>query len=527
MFDKRYFLFDFARGRKLDKKEVTDLLDILVNCGYNGICLHLEGFFEMKSFPGAVREGYLKIEEAKWFCTEAHKRSMEVIPIINLVGHAEAFVYFQERFADYRRDNEHFQMNLYDSKLAELSKTIIDEVVEIFNPSYLHIGGDECALDEKEKKLYIKFLSQMCEYVRNKGIKPCIWSDMLFEHKELIDDFTKQVTIFDWWYMGHRPESLELFLDKSFTEIFACPSDQGWDGFIGVQRKSPWPHAMPKDTRNVEADEIEAFLDDAAQLGIKNGLITNWENRCGHNLWSQLSSIARGGLYMIDKEITEQNIEQHLFGKHTPYTKISVILQNLQKILYDAVLQNNLPELLKCRISDAIFNKERLISLITISPKIYGDIKEEFEKGLCEAEKLFENWNADSLTEDRCLRSLFSTLQYGKALFEAIKLGCKGYENYHKAALVQFENQKDFCSLIKEVLRYTEDFEKALRSFASAQITAQTDCGEEDDSYKIINTTDKTKDLISKLNRFIEEEGAPSNDTPVLISWQKLFKETY
>lgn len=526
-FEKRYFLFDFARGRSLHKEETKDLLCVLQRAGYNGICLHLEGFFETDAYPGKIRDGYLKKQEAQWFLNESKKRNMTVIPVINLVGHAEAFVYYQERFADMKRDREHHQFNLYDSRLMAVAYNIIDEVIHIFHPEYLHIGGDETALNAEEKKLYTEFLSKLCAYVTAKGVKPCIWGDMLFEHQELAEDFTKDVTVFDWWYMAHRPESLAFFKEKGFREIFACPCDQGWDGFIGVQRRSPWQHAMPKDTREVKADEVEAFLSDAAELGIKNGLFTNWENTNAHNLWSQMSSIVRGGLYMNATQLSEENIEAALFGRQTVYTKASFILQNMQRKLYDAVLLNEPEEILKCRISDAVFEKNKFISLFYISEKIIKDIELAFENGLESTKSYLDGWTPVSNTEKRCRSSLMATMYYAKALYLIIKLGSYGYANYHRAAVCQFENKELCIRLLQNTDSLVCELADALQKFYDAQKAALADSGQTAaDVLKLLTVYNAIHRISEELNKIISLMiNQDAYDVPVLPSFEKLLKE--
>lgn len=492
MFEKRYFLFDFARGRRLDKEETTDLLDILVNCGYNGIFLHLEGFFETLAFPGAVREGCLTREEAKWFTSQCQIRGLKVIPIVNFVGHAESFVYYQERFAPLKRKNsKNHQLDLKNSGLENLAHTIIEELIDIYSPEYLHIGGDECELNAEEKKAYTVFLSKLCEYLHSKNIMPCIWSDMLYENQEMVEGFTRDVAIFDWWYMGHRPESLEFCKDKGFKEIFACPSNQGWDGFIGSQRRCPWPSCTPKDTRDVTFNEVEAFLDDAKQLGINNGLFTDWENNNGHNLWSQMSLIARGALFMQNKDFSLENIEKVLFERVTPYTEISYLLQELQIKIYDALIKNNCHDGLTCRMSDAVYDSAKFKLLTEIAPDIIEEVSEKANDTFLRCIELFNEWQPQSVTEKRCHNSLYATLHYAKAVYEIIRLGSYGYQHYHNAALVQFEDLKQSKKEIKEAAKYCESLIEAVADYGKYQKIALEDCGQTKRDLKMLDNTQK------------------------------------
>ncbi len=529
MFNKRWFLFDFARGRKLLKDETADLLCVLKNSGYNGVCIHLEGFFETKSYPGIVRDGYLTIEQAKWFKEECEKLGFEVIPIINLVGHAESFVYFQERFCSLMRDREHHQLDLHNTELDNFARTIIDETVEIFKPEYLHIGGDETALDEEEKKLYGEFLSRMCEYVRGLGITPGIWSDMLYEHKNITESFTKDVALFDWWYNGHRIESLEYFKEQGFKEIFACPSDQGWDGFIGVQRKCPWPHVLPKDTRTVLPYEVEAFLQDAKDLNINNGLFTNWEDRKGHNLWSQMAQIVRGGLFMADKQLQEEDIENALFGRITPFTKVSYLLSEMQGILYAAVPEKAQSTTLACRISDALFDKSLFTALVNNSPEIIEKIEKDFENGLAICQNELKKWRPISSIEKRCYSSICATVYYAKAVLYLIKLASYGYDAYHKASLYQFSDIAKCRKQLSITINFCEEFKKQIKCFKASQTLALNLCGQQRTDIKDLQKLScETSNLIKKLKGLSKTiKGTDKTALKVLPSFSMLLNETY
>jgi len=523
MFDNRYFLFDFARGRKLDRKEAADLLDILTKCGYNGVCLHLEGFFETKTFPGAVRDGFFTLDDAKWFSQECKNRELKLIPIVNFVGHAESFVHYQERFAHLRRKNsKHHQLDLNCPELENLAHTFIDELIDIYNPECLHIGGDECELNAEEKKIYTVFLSKLCEYLRGKNIVPCIWSDMLYENQEMVEGFTRDVTVFDWWYMAHRPESLEFFKEKGFKDIYACPSNQGWDGFIGLQRRCPWPNCTPKDERNVAYNEVEAFLDDAKNLGIKNALFTDWENNSGHNLWSQMSLIARGALFMNDKTFSVGEIENTLFGRVTPYTEISYLLQELQAKIYEVLIENKCNDGLTCRMSDAVYLSDKFNLLLEIAPVIMGDIEVMAKDAFAKCDKLFSEFKPQNDVEKRCYNSLYATLYYAKSIYEIINLGANGYKHYHNAAIGQFSDLAQSKAELGITAKYYDELIKTVSDYRKYQKAAINDCGQTAKDLILLHGTIKNlKKIKANLSSYAKKLSA-NNHSSVLPSFMML-----
>lgn len=524
LFEKRYFLFDYARGRTLIKNETRILFDVLKRAGYNGVGLHLEGFFETKHYPGVIREGYLTIKDAKWFRSLAKEYDMEVMPIINLLAHVESFVYYQERFADMRKADSKSQFNLFDPRLEEFAHNIIDEVIEIYSPKYLHIGGDETALDAEEKVAYVSFLSKLCKYIREKGVEPCIWGDMLLSSKEIIENFTKDVTVFDWYYYGHRPYSLNKLKSYDFNDVFVCPCDQGWDGLIGTQHHFPWG-TWPKDEPHIEFNEVEAFLSDAAELGIKNAFITDWENNNGHNLWSQMDAIVRAGLYMTGVEISKENIENCLFRKQTPHSEITYLLQNVQNELYMAVLENQSQECLKSRMCDAFFVKNIFMAWINISSDIIDRVK-NLETEVVTAQKLLSAWNADTEIEIICKSSLNASLYYARALFSLMKLSAYGYKKYHEAAVIQFESPERAVQCVNITIDYISKLINDVNKFKIAQEAYLNLSGQTHRDIYRLDAFDLSmanlKNTVTQLAEHITKQADDIGNMNVLPSWQML-----
>ncbi len=525
-FENRYFLYDYARSRSINKAETVKLLDVLKKAGYNGILLHLEGFFERKAFKGIMREGCITLEEAAWIKNEIKSRGMEVVPVVNLVGHAESFVYYQERFADMRRDNNTNQFSLFDDRLEDFAYKVIDELLEIYEPELLHIGGDECALNDQEKPRYVKFLSSLCDYVNSKNVTPCIWGDMLFGDQKLAEDFNKDVILFDWFYTGHRNDSLEFFKSKGFKDIFACNSDQGWDGFIGCNRLCPWPHALPKDQRPVACDEMEAFLDDAYNLDIKNGVVTDWENTSGHNLWLQMSAIVRCGLYMTGKDISEEAIEKTLFGRVTPFTKASVLLQELQTKVYDAALAAKVDESLFCRISDVVFNRTAFKNFILNSKVMAGNLGNDIVTYTDKVMALMDGWNANSDIEVLCKASIKAAADYALTSHYILKLGNAGYEAYHKAALLQFEDSAKASKELTITSKCVSELVKSIKEFSLSQSAAIAETGQtKRDMAKLAATADSLLGLKARIDGFATEILTGENTAYAIPSFRMLLNE--
>ena len=140
-------------------------------------------------------------------------------------------------------------------------------------------------LTPEQKVPYAQFLAKICKNLLDEGIKPAIWNDMIWMDEPLIEYFDRRTFIFDWSYYGHRPESPKYFKELGFEDIVVCPCDNSWEGFITYQHVTGYLKAS-RDMA-VKPNEVEAFFEDARNAEVYGGLLTNWNNETGRNMWAQ------------------------------------------------------------------------------------------------------------------------------------------------------------------------------------------------------------------------------------------------
>ena len=231
-----YPKFDY-RGMHLDVSrhfytidQVKNYLDYLAAYKYNKFHWHLtddQGWrFEVKKYPklqeiaayrsgtmvGAYEDnefnekrygGYYTQEEAKEVVEYAKKLHIDVIPEIEMPGHAQAAV---SAYPELGCTDEKIEVwkqwgvseNIFcpSEETFEFLENVIDEVVAIFPYEYIHIGGDEAPKkqwkesdlaqkvmkreglkDEEELQSY--FITRMEKYINSKGKKIIGWDEIL------------------------------------------------------------------------------------------------------------------------------------------------------------------------------------------------------------------------------------------------------------------------------------------------------------------------------------------------------------
>ncbi|WP_397326730.1 family 20 glycosylhydrolase [Paenibacillus sabuli] len=448
-FDRRYFHFDFARERIYHEQEMNELLDILAALGYNGLCVYVEGALDFEAFPGSIRPGVLTRDNVRWLVEACCKRGMVCIPMTNLVGHMEHFM-VQERFAHLAK-GELYQLDFARSEAEAFALTIVDDFIDMFATDVLHIGGDEVELEEAEQGAYARFLAALCHKLLDRGVRPGIWSDMIWMNPQLIDFFPKEVEVYDWNYYGHRSASLSMWKSKGFERIYACPCENSWEGFINAQRISG--HLKSQLEPDVELDEIEAFLQDAVDTEIRNGVITTWSHEYGNPFWAQLVPIARAGLFMSGDWVPgapiDEQVELLLFGRHTPYTAVTRTLQTLvQKPLQDlrSVLDPGTAR-------KALYHRGKLFDLLDAAPDIGPGLITSFERALPAITEQLTAWTPASYREELCHMALELSVANIRAAIELLRVGSQASAHYKQAAELQYVNREESAACLRQAIR--------------------------------------------------------------------------
>jgi hexosaminidase len=111
---------------------------------------------------------------------------------------------------------------------------IIDEIIEVFKPSeYVHMGHDEvyqigvCPVCKSKDaaQLYADDVNKIYNYLRGKGLKMIIWSDMLQPVSEYtkatspaMDMIPKDILMLDFiWYFHFGKDIEDNLIEKGFS----------------------------------------------------------------------------------------------------------------------------------------------------------------------------------------------------------------------------------------------------------------------------------------------------------------------
>ena len=239
------------RGLMLDesrhffgKQEVFRILDLMARYKLNRFHWHLsddQGWrVEIKAYPDLTTVGgigcntdrnapakFYAQDEIREIVAYAAERHIEVIPEIDMPGHASAFVKVFSQF-----DGKNRTVNPADEKLYEVLSTIYGELATLFPGRYLHIGGDEvnkhgwgelAGMKELMAKENLKTMDEVEDYfgrrlsdiVTAKGKNVVAWDD-------LIDSGTSPEGKVVMWWRSDQPQLLAEGVEAGF-DMIVCP----------------------------------------------------------------------------------------------------------------------------------------------------------------------------------------------------------------------------------------------------------------------------------------------------------------
>ncbi len=252
--------------------------DDVATRGLNAIVLEYEATFPFQENL-TLRNRYAFSEaEIREFIDYCSGIGVEVIPLQNCFGHAE-YILRHERYASLK-ENRKDCSQVCPMKIEEATKvfrSIFGEVAAMHPSMYIHIGCDEtrllghCAKCREVvrtsgiSKLYVDYVTSMCNIVTELGKTPMIWADIILKHPEALSSLPDNVVIVDWNY-GWKPDHFGKMenIEKSGHPVWGASSLRSHpDNIYLIQ----WRKHL---------DNIFDYSDYAASHGFQGFINTSW-----------------------------------------------------------------------------------------------------------------------------------------------------------------------------------------------------------------------------------------------------------
>jgi len=232
--------------------------DDLSKTAVNQLFLRINYNYQFKSHPELTDKNALSEQQVKLLVNTAAKYNIEVIPIINLLGHQSwkqdnirslltVYPEFEEP-PGLKLNDKDFYTRAYCPNHPEVHDVVfalVDELIDVFDAKGVHVGMDEVFILGEEgcnrckgkdkAALFANEVNLIQAHLAEKQIKMYIWGDRLLDGditgigkwaaskndtEGAIDLISKEVIICDWQYK-FAPPTPGYFAVKGFNVISA------------------------------------------------------------------------------------------------------------------------------------------------------------------------------------------------------------------------------------------------------------------------------------------------------------------
>jgi hypothetical protein len=260
-------------------------------------------------------------EELRELVDYAHLHHVEVIPLIQSMGHMENLLSHPSysHLAEVPHSPDIAPMHPDSIKLME---KILSEVLPVFDSEWVHLGLDETftigrgqskdAVEERGKAgVFAEWYMQLKDIVDRHEKKMMIYSDMVLSHPEITDMLPKDITMMFWDYVPRTHyQGIKQLKEAGFS-------------LLGLSGSWDWYNLYP-DT-SMSTRNIEALVPDLIENNGIGHFIASWGDPYGENLselnWYNFSFCAQkswSSAEILVEDFTEAFVLQ-LFVTDSPY----------------------------------------------------------------------------------------------------------------------------------------------------------------------------------------------------------------
>ena len=305
-------------------KRLAELPALLTALRYNAVVVEWEDMFPWTVDPRIRCEVAYTSDDVKAFIDAAAAVNLEVIPLVQCLGHMEFALKFDDRAA-MREDPKRIDcLNPLVDGARELVQSLVDDVLALTpGAKHFHLGGDEAwafgsapetktFVDAHGKgALYLHHVGPILESLSERGIRPMLWHDMMCQwDSEALRDMGKRADLVVWSYntdpfqaAGHAsPEIMKRLADHGVT-LWGASAYKGADG-----SNVDLPVVSNRVTNAL------AWAEAAATYGLKGIMTTAW-SRYNHvevqcePIEGALDSLAAHGVIYHEGELPEGGLD--------------------------------------------------------------------------------------------------------------------------------------------------------------------------------------------------------------------------
>ncbi len=208
-------------ARNLRPEEILRRLKAAAAIGCNAILWEVESKVRWDSCPECAAPDAMSKQTFAGLLEAARKLGLEPIPLFQTIGHAE-YVLLQDKYKEFRELPDHWDCYCTSSPaVRRFLAGWLAEYRELFGPvRYFHLGGDEayvfhscpaCAA-RPPLELYCEHVLDIAAPLLADGVRPGVWSDMLFKYYDQPGTLPEELVVWEWNYWDDRRNPLSVRL---------------------------------------------------------------------------------------------------------------------------------------------------------------------------------------------------------------------------------------------------------------------------------------------------------------------------
>lgn len=274
------------KGTPPTPQRLIRLLEIFAAARYNAVLVEWEDTFPWTVDRRFRSETAYSPETVKQFVKTSESLGMEVIPLVQCLGHMETPLclpeYARLREVPYRESD----LNPLAKGARELIENMVDNVLRLMpHTRYFHLGGDEAwtfGTHPDTKKfiskhgkgaLYLHHVEPLLDKLKARNIRPMLWHDMMRDWEaKALKRLAKKADLVVWGYNGH-PDRVKHHYRTAVIKRFVRYKVPLW-GATAYKGSNGSDADLPNFTAREE--NALAWAEIAQRYGFKGVIATAW-----------------------------------------------------------------------------------------------------------------------------------------------------------------------------------------------------------------------------------------------------------
>lgn len=243
--EMRGLLLPFGSYRQTSQMaSIREYINVAQALHMNTLMLQVDNATVFDSAPGMARPGATPKDTLRAVLQYAREAGLEVIPLVYTLSRQTSLLC--TAYPSLCIDKDTYDPS--NPKLYERLFGILDEVIDVFQPRYMHIGhNDVRALARMQnadaQRLFLGDVMKIYEHLKGKGVGTMMWSDMLIRAQDcpgqdncrgliagvhtVLDSLPRDIVMVDAHYKQWTPDypSMDYLLSRGFTVLGCVTGD--------------------------------------------------------------------------------------------------------------------------------------------------------------------------------------------------------------------------------------------------------------------------------------------------------------